>query len=101
MALPIFHSLIPELSLMQTRWASELNPILTLPLNSGIILKSVSLASGTNSINHRLARKLRGWFIIRQRSAATVYDDQDNNKYQDKTLTLVASAAVVVDLYVF
>lgn len=86
---------------MQVKWASMLEPPLSLPINSGILLQKVSLASGSNSINHLLQRKPIGWFITRQRSAATVYDTQDSNQRPELTLNLTASAAVTVDLYVF
>lgn len=86
---------------MQNRWASLIEPPLSLPIASSVILKSVSLASGSNSINHLLDRTLQGWFVIRQRSSATVYDTQDANLTPDKTLQLTASAAVVVDIQVF
>ncbi len=87
--------------LAQTRWASILNPVIDNPLSSGIVLQSVSLNSGSNSVNHKLGRKLQGWFIVRQRAAASVYDTQDSNPTPDLTLNLVASAAVTVDLMVF
>lgn len=70
------------------------------PLNSGTILTSVSLRSGTNTVSTKLSQTLRGWFIIRQRAAATVYDEQDGNTTPG-TLKLNASADVVVDLFVF
>lgn len=87
--------------MMQNSWAKDLNPVLLVPLNSGVSLKSVSLASGDNSVNHLLGRNLQGWFIIRQRASASVYDKQDSNQHPALTLTLNASAAVVVDLFVF
>jgi hypothetical protein len=71
------------------------------PLTGGSILPSVSLASGSNNISHKLQARLKGWIVVRQRSAATIFDDQDNNDTPDQTLKLTASAAVVVDLLVF
>lgn len=101
MALPIFKSAVPEMSLMQTSWSSSINPIIDLPISAGLILPSITLASGDNSVNHKLGRKLQGWFIVRQRASATVYDKQDSNQHPELTLTLTASGAVVVDLFVF
>lgn len=71
------------------------------PLLGGTLLKSVTLVSGDNTIRHGLGSALSGWFVVRQRAAATIYDKQDANTIPDKTLTLTASAAVTVDLYVF
>lgn len=71
------------------------------PINGGTILTSISLSSGDNTIPHKLSQKLQGWFIVRIRGAATIYDKQDSNQSQDKTLVLNSSAAVTVDIFVF
>lgn len=87
--------------LMQNRWASQLNPLLQLPQLKGEVLQSVSLQTGANIINHLLGRKLQGWQIVRQRSAASLYDTQDSNPSPQVTLYLTSSAPVVVDILVF
>lgn len=99
--LPIFQTEDQSLSLMQTKWAAEINPLLNLPLSSSLVLSNIVLTSGKNTINHTLGRKLVGWFICRQRGAASVYDLQDLNQLPDKTLVLMASSGVSVDLTVF
>lgn len=99
--LPIFHTDQKELMLMQTRWASLISPILDNPSNDTLILKSVSLLSGDNTINHLLGRKLQGWKVIRQRAAADLFDKQDTNPRPELTLILNASAPVVIDLECF
>jgi len=101
MALPIYKSDDQSLTLLQTAWATQLNPVLALPQSSGVILKNVRLAIGDNTINHRLGRNLQGWQLIRVRAAATIYDKQDANQLKDLTLVLNSSAVVVVDLFVF
>ena len=85
----------------QTQWATQLDPIISNPLTSSIILKNVSLAAGTNVINHKLGRTLQGWNPTRVRAAATIYDLQDTNQTPQLTLVLVASAPVIIDLAVF
>lgn len=101
MALPVFQSDSRELSMLQTAWATQLNPVITNPLMAGRVIKSVTLASGTNVVSHGLQRPLQGWFIVRQRAPGTAYDTQDANQTPALTLNLVASAAMSVDLYVF
>lgn len=101
MALPIYQSDSTTLSMLQTNWAKELNPVLAFPLNSGLILSQVALTTGANVVNHKLARKLQGWFIVRQRSAGTAYDTQDSNQTPALTLNLTSSANMTVDLVVF
>jgi hypothetical protein len=71
------------------------------PLTNGTILSSIALTTGNNTVNHKLGKKLTGWFIVRQRSSATIYDNQDSNKAPTQTLILVSSADVTVDIYVF
>lgn len=101
MSLPIYQSDSKEMSMMQTAWASELNPLLSNPMLAGRLLRNVALVSGDNTINHKLGRKLQGWLIVRKRAAADIYDKQDNNTMPDLTLVLNASTAVVVDIYCF
>lgn len=101
MSLPKFHTQLKELSLLQTQWAKELDPVLQSALVSGLVLKNSVLSTGDNTINHKLGRALQGWFLVRKRGAAEVYDKQDSNTMPDKTLVLNASAGVTVDIYVF
>lgn len=101
MALPIFQTSIRELSMMETQWKSQLDPLLAKPTSQSSILKKVSLVSGSNTINHLLGRDLQGWKITRQRAAASIYDNQDSNQSPNLTLILVSSASVVVDIEVF
>lgn len=101
MALPNFQTSSKDVGLIQSTWSTILNPIIAQPFNSGVILKSVKLVSGSNTINHKLGRDLQGWVIIRQRASATVYDTQDSNTNPSLTLLLTASAPVTVDLLVF
>ncbi len=99
--LPFFQTDDRTLSQLQTRWRQELNPLLALPLNQGIILENVALANGSTQVNHLLGRRLNGWILTRVRASATIYDTQDANKTPATTLTLVSNAVVTVDLFVF
>ena len=86
---------------LQDNIANFIEPIGDNVLLSGIILKNVALAVGSNTIQHGLGRLLLGWFIVRQRASASIYDTQDNNKTPQTTLLLTSSAVVKVDIYVF
>ena len=92
-----------DFGLLQNTWASAINPVINNAPNQSIILKNVVLVNGTNVINHLLGRKLQGWKVVRQRAAAQIYDDQDNNQQPQLTLILVVISAVQfsVDLEVF
>lgn len=72
-----------------------------LPFNGGKILANVSLLVGPNTIDHGLGRVLIGWYLVRQRAQADVWDSQDGNKSGNQTLILNASAPVSVDVFCF
>jgi hypothetical protein len=86
------------LDLMQTRWASILNPFIKNPLNDVQIIENVQLKNGATTINHLLGRMQQGWFIVDINGAATIYRSQPLNT---KTLTLTSNAAVMVNIGVF
>lgn len=81
--------------------AQTLQPLITNPLLFGNIVSSVQLKTGTNIVNHGLGRMLQGWSLVRKRGAADVYDQQDTNPNPSKTLVLVSTADVSVDVYCF
>ena len=104
MASPKFSKLVTQdrvMNMLQDNIARSLNPILNNPLISGLILSNVPLVSGANSINHTLGRDLVGWFLVRQRGPASIYDTQDTNPLPTYKLNLVSSAAVNCDIFVF
>lgn len=101
MSLPLYKSDNQSLTLLQTAWASLLNPVLDNSANNSILLKSVKVVTGSNTINHLLGKKLTGWKIVRQRSASSVYDNQDDNPKPELTLVLVSTNDVVLDIEVF
>jgi len=69
----------------------------------GRLVSNVTLTSGSvNNVEHKLGRKLLGWFPVRVRAQATLWDSQDSNTNNaDKFLSLNTSATVTVDLWVF
>ena len=86
------------LDLMQTKWASQLNPLLNNPIMNGLMLQNIALISGVNNVNHLLQRTQQGWFITDQTAAAEIYRSADFNKL---TLQLTASAPTTISLWVF
>lgn len=98
MALPQFQSTDQVLQLMQSKWASEINPVLSNPSLQSILLKDVSLINGVTVVNHRLGRNLQGWRIADINGAAQIYRSAPKNAL---TLTLTSNAAVTVTLEVF
>lgn len=98
MALPIFKMDEKSVQLLQTTWASLLNPLVSNVIMQGLQLTGVSLQTGANICNHLLSRKQQGWFIVDINAAATIYRSAPFN---DTTLTLTSDAACVVNLWVY
>jgi hypothetical protein len=87
--------------LLQTKWASILNPFLSNKSLQSSILNNISLIDGITVVNHMLGRSLIGWRIIGINGAATLYDAQATNQTPQNTLILISNAAVIVQLEVF
>lgn len=58
---------------------------------------SSALSSGSNVIYHDLQRQPKGWLIVDRDSAATVH----RTAWDSESITLQASAAVNVRIYIF
>lgn len=99
--LPIFITSDRSFVQMQNQWSAQLQPILNNALSSGLLLQNVLLTPGDNAVNHKLDRRLVGWFITRKRNAAVIFDKQDSNSFPSLTLVLNSDIDTMVDLYVF
>lgn len=84
---------------MQTQWAQQLNPLIANEITQGLLLSNVTLASGADTvIPTGLNRLQQGWIITDKDANANIWRTAAfNNNY----LTLRASAAVVVSIWVF
>lgn len=77
-------------------------PIQQCPVIDGILLQNIDLINGTNIIDHKLGRKLIGWFLVRiNNSIISLYDTQDTNPNPEQTLNLVINGNAQVSIYVF
>jgi len=99
MSLPIFQSQGNQpFMLLQTQWASQLNPIIGNPATNPTLLFNIQLSSGNNVINHHLRATPKGWFICDINAASQIYRSAPFNEL---TLTLNASVACTVSIGVF
>jgi hypothetical protein len=87
--------------LVETRWKSQLDPVIACPLVNGQLLSGVALVSGYNTVNHGLGRKLQGYIVVLSGAAETFFDNQDNNASPQLTLILHSSGPTTVSLWVF
>ena len=99
--LPLQHTSIQDLSLLETRWKALLDPMLANPANNSSILNAVTLKTGFNTINHLLGRALQGWIVIGNNASTTFYDNQANNPQPQSTLILHSSGVCKINLLVF
>lgn len=93
-----------NLETIQENVADAIEPLMGNPALDGVLLTGITIAATptVTSVSHGLGRALRGWVVVRRRANAQVWDTQDSNAaLEARTLNLIASAAVVVDLYVF
>lgn len=98
MQLPTLQSDSYTLQLLQTKWASILNPVLRNPTTNPTILQGVSLVTGVNVINTGMSEVLQGWMISDLTAGVTVYRSAPKSS---KTLTLTSSGAATCDLVIF
>lgn len=84
----------------QQVWASTLNPVIANPIINGLQLSNIPLASGATTINHFLGRNMQGWFVTDIDGVATIYKPK-TAPFNSKTLTLVSSAAVTANIWVY
>lgn len=96
--LPLQQTQLKDLSLLQTKWKSLLDPVIANPMNGMSILKNIPLAIGTNVFNHFLGRVQQGWVIVDLNGVSSIYR---NAPFNDTTLSLNSSGAVVVSIGVF
>lgn len=83
---------------MQDNIINALQPLLTSEINYGIIIKDIIL-DGTNpvSVDHRLGRQPQGWFIVDITAASGIFREA----WDTRTITLNASAATTISIYLF
>lgn len=96
--LPLFKSEDQMLMLMQTKWKSQLDKVISNPFINGLLLEDVPLVIGDNIINHLLSRVQQGWVLTDQNAGITIYR---NAPFNVRTLTLNSSGTVTVDIWVF
>jgi len=86
-------------SLANPKWASEINPILALPILKGNQIDSIVLvANKPSAINHKLQRLPQGWFLVDNKASATIWRAA---AYTTTTITLEASANTTISIWVY
>lgn len=84
--------------LAQTKWKSQIDPVLANPITQGNVIAGVKLISGVTVVNHLLGHAPLGWFVCDIDGPAQIYRSAPSNAL---TLTLTSNAAVTINLAVF
>lgn len=91
--------LLKNFDLLQTGWKKQLDPIIKNTLVNGVLLTNISLPATTPTpISTTLGRQQQGWIITDNTADCRVWRTQPFNS---TTLTLEASAATTISLWVF
>jgi len=98
MKLPLQQTTDKGLSLLQTKWKSILDPVLSNPTTNLLILKNINLIMGNNQIPHLLQQVQQGWIVLDIQGVADIYRYAAFNYTY---LYLNSSADVTVSLGVF
>lgn len=89
-------------SKMQENIQAALTPLINSVIIDGTLLKNISLISGqVNVIDHKLAREIIGYIVIRKDSNSNVWDSQKTNNLKNINLKLHTDNNCEVDLWVF
>ncbi len=100
MALPIYKSDDNNFMLMETAWASQINPVIENAVVKGVLQRGIKLVTGTNSINHKLGRNLQGYIITDMQDIySQIFRTTSNTP--NLTVNLTSSVDVTVDIYCF
>ncbi len=84
----------------QQALGAALMPITQNPIAAATILSNITLNAGSNNVPIGLQQPLIGWFLVRLRGNATVWDSNDGNT-NNQILVLNSTATVVVDIAIF
>lgn len=85
----------------QTRWKSQIDPVLSNPLLQGRLLSNVSLVVGPNVINHGLGRDIQGYFFVSNSAVINTSDNFLTNQTPSLTFTITSDAKAVVSIWAF
>lgn len=89
------------LNQVQQNVQQALQPIINSQILNGNQLDGVVLVAGSNTIEHKLGRKLIGYIVCRKDANISIWDTQATNLFESKTLLLEASGPATISLWVY
>ena len=92
----------PSMRELQYRLEETLRPVTDSSLVDGVLIKDISLASGTTTkVAHKLGRSVIGWIVVGRNAAQHVYDVNSGKTDLDTYIHLTAGGTVTVNVWVF
>ena len=87
---------------LQDNIANSFNQIEKLPQLDSTIVKDVVLSGAVDTfVEHKLARPIQGWQVIRQNANAVVWESSTTNEQPSSLVILRASATCTVSILFF
>lgn len=85
--------------LASPKWAATLNPVIAIPMLSGIQIDSIIMKAGIpNVINHLLQRMPQGWFLMDNIANSVIWRSA---AFSVNFITLTASVDTTISIWVF
>jgi hypothetical protein len=86
-------------SLANPRWASLLNPIISVPFLSGLQIDGIQLLASTpKTISTLLGRTPQGWWVVDNTANTAIWRTQP---FSTNSLTLEASVNTTISIWVY
>lgn len=86
-----------DLNKVQQNVQRTVSPILDSEIVDGLQLDDIELSTGSNVIDHKLGRALRGYIVVRKSANVTIFDTQVTKT----VLKLTSSGAATISLWVY
>jgi nitrate/nitrite-specific signal transduction histidine kinase len=86
---------------IQDNLAGPLRELASKPHNDSQLIENINLILGTTLVQHKLGRKVRGFYVVDQNASATIFRDTASTADLTKYLPLTSSAITRVCLVVF
>lgn len=90
-----------EVQQLQANIEQAIAPVIKSPILNGVLLTNVSIVFGDNKIEHKLGRKMIGYFVIARAAGVTLFDSVNGGTDLDKFLTLNSSGTTTISLWIF
>ena len=93
------------LQALQANVEKILTPLSRTPYFDGVLLENITVtAGGVTNVEHKLGRKVRGYFITSKSTTASIVDYLNNTAFdsqRDLYLSLSTTADCVVNIWIF